>query len=207
MFDTLMKLETKNYYAYSDYKSLIKQLLAQGKTTGDNHSDAYIAYTTLNLQRMHRNEKQFKPTLRLNKALQTIKEPQIWWVITEAWCGDAAQNLPALAAIAQLQPLIQLRLVLRDQNLPLMDNYLTNGARAIPKLIVRDAQSEDDLFVWGPRPAKAQELVLALKKQGVANYSEPLHKWYATNKQADLLNELAALIEQYALTFEQNLNQ
>ncbi|MED3563304.1 thioredoxin family protein [Bacillus xiapuensis] len=79
-------------------------------------------------------------------------------VLTEDWCGDALLNNPILLRIADAAGM-EVRFVLRDQNLELMDQYLTNGtSRAIPIFIFID-QEGNEAEVWGPRATEIQELV------------------------------------------------
>ncbi|MGJ3194056.1 thioredoxin family protein [Peribacillus frigoritolerans] len=83
-------------------------------------------------------------------------------VITEDWCGDAMMNIPILLNISEAAN-IETRMVLRDQNLELMDQYLTNGtARSIPIFIFIDKEGEEKA-VWGPRAPKVQEFVMGLR--------------------------------------------
>src|SRR6202000_1072870 len=129
----------------------------EGRTTGPNQSDDFIHYTQLSQQRMHRLEKTIQVTPEAEVLIRAIAVPQTWLVLTEAWCGDASQSLSVMHALAQLNPLIDLRVLLRDENLELMDQYLTNGvSRSIPKLIGLDSASLEVLFTWGPRPAPLQ---------------------------------------------------
>lgn len=79
-------------------------------------------------------------------------------VLTEDWCGDAMVNVPILLKIAE-KANIDVRMLLRDQNLELMDQYLTNGtARAIPIFIFID-EAGNEVAVWGPRAPEAQQFV------------------------------------------------
>lgn len=79
-------------------------------------------------------------------------------VLTEDWCGDAMLNNPVLLRLAEATG-IEVRFVLRDQNLELMDQYLTNGtSRAIPIFIFID-QEGNEVGVWGPRAPEMQALV------------------------------------------------
>lgn len=84
-------LEERNVYSYSDNRKLIDKLVAEGKTTGDNHSESYMNYTTMNVHRMNRLDKRFKLSEsdlnHFNNA-----EKQTWIVLTEAWCGDAPKT-------------------------------------------------------------------------------------------------------------------
>ncbi|AVQ99708.1 thioredoxin family protein [Oceanobacillus iheyensis] len=79
-------------------------------------------------------------------------------VLTEDWCGDAMLNIPILLHIAEAGD-IDVRMLLRDQNLELMDNYLTNGkSRSIPIIIFLD-QEGNEVAKWGPRAEKIQAFV------------------------------------------------
>ncbi|MGE7877656.1 thioredoxin family protein [Peribacillus muralis] len=83
-------------------------------------------------------------------------------VITEDWCGDAMMNIPILLNIAEAAN-IETRMILRDENLDLMDQYLTNGtARSIPIFIFIDKHGEERA-VWGPRAPKVQDYVMELR--------------------------------------------
>lgn len=79
-------------------------------------------------------------------------------VLTEDWCGDAMVNVPILLKLAERSGM-EVRMVLRDQNLELMDQYLTNGtARAIPIFIFID-EDGNEKAVWGPRAETVQRYV------------------------------------------------
>lgn len=180
---------------YRDYRHLLDTLMQQGKTTGDNQSEQYLNYAKLNLQRMRRLEKVTVLTPELQKLLQTLSTPLTWLVITEGWCGDAAQNLPVLEKMAEANAGITLRLVLRDAHPELMDRYLTNGARAIPKLICLDAKGQE-VFTWGPRPAALQHLVMDMKQNNVSAEDKALavQQWYNADKTQAMQDEFVALL-------------
>ncbi len=79
-------------------------------------------------------------------------------VLTEDWCGDAMLNVPILLRISEKANL-EVRMLLRDDNLELMDQYLTNGtARSIPIFIFINEAGEE-VAKWGPRAAKLQNFV------------------------------------------------
>ena len=184
---------------YSSYRALIDSLLEKDQTTGHNDSQDYLDYTRMNVQRMSRWDKTAKVSQAMKSLIESISEAQVWMVLTEAWCGDAAQNIPYLVKLAELNPLIQLRFILRDEHPDVMDEYLTQGTRSIPKLVALPADLSLVLFEWGPRPAVAHEMLLDYKKdsRGMSfmDFSESLHLWYARNKNQDLENELFPLIQ------------
>ena len=93
---------------------------------------------------------------------------------------------------------IDLQIVYRDDHLDLMDRYLTNGARAIPKMIVFEDETEKEIASWGPRPQAAQQIVVDWKKAGGNNKPEMLanvQKWYAKDKGQTLQAELLELVQ------------
>ena len=184
---------------YTQYRELIDTLLAENKTTGTNHSEAMVEYTRMNAQRMRRVEKTTKLDNELVDLMLRVQNKMIWVILTEAWCGDAAQTVPALVKIADASPLIEVKLLLRDENLDLMDAYLTNGGRSIPKLIALDAETMEELGTWGPRPAPAQQLFMDMKAQEVPyqEFVEKLHGWYGKDRSKALLQEFKQLIPQW----------
>lgn len=187
---------------YEAYKHLLEELVKQGKTTGPNQSEEFVNFGKINLQRMQRVEKTTVLIPELLAALAELKNEYVWLVLTEGWCGDASQNLPVLHLIALAGTKIELKLLLRDEHTDIMDAYLTNGARAIPKLIClkknasSDPVSFSEAFVWGPRPAALQEIVIKLKQEGVSLAEKGIitQNWYNNDKTMSLQKELLSLI-------------
>jgi Thioredoxin len=155
----------------------------------------YNEYKKLNLQRTKRIEKQYNVSDELKEILKAVDKDQLWLVITENWCGDSAQNLPIIAKIADENLRINLRIIGRDSHLDIMDNFLTNGARSIPKLVVFDKEG-NELFQWGPRPKKLQNLFYKLKDEGIEKnkiYAK-LHLWYPKYGIEEIEKEFIKLI-------------
>jgi hypothetical protein len=182
---------------YGEYVQRIDTLLAAGKTTGNNHSEFYLNYTQLNVRRMNRVAKTFKLGDDLRQLL-VAAIPQTWLVLTEAWCGDAAQSLPLMNALAAANPDIKLRLILRDEHPEIMNLYLTDGGKGIPVLISLAADGHE-LFHWGPRPAPAQQMVRDYKaapepKDDYMKFTEKLQLWYLEDGGKTFQNEFKALI-------------
>ena len=175
---------------YDQYKQQMAEDLAL-------NSDLKIKeYIKLNQHRMHRVEKTYTPSADITNQVKNLKHKTWWLIITEHWCGDAAQTLPALNAIAELSAgKIEIKLVYRDQNDELINAYLTNGARSIPKLIQLD-EHFNVTGIWGPRPTVAQKMVKELKSntETAATYGKELHLWYAKNKQQELEKEVSQLL-------------
>lgn len=175
---------------YDQYKQQMAEDLAL-------NSDLKIKeYIKLNQHRMHRVEKTYTPSADITNQVKNLKHKTWWLIITEHWCGDAAQTLPALNAIAELSAgKIEIKLVYRDQNDELINAYLTDGARSIPKLIQLD-EHFNVTGIWGPRPTVAQKMVKELKSntETAATYGKELHLWYAKNKQQELEKEVSQLL-------------
>jgi len=186
---------------YQTYRELIDALMAEGKTTGNHQSAAMEHYTKMNVQRMRRLDKTTKLNESLLSRLKTLDKKYIWLVITEAWCGDAAQILPILHAISKQHEHIKLSLLLRDEHLTLMDAYLTDGSRSIPKLIAIDAESGEEIGTWGPRPADAHQLVLDYKadsnRPSYMEFSKTLQLWYAKDRGVSIQSELLEKLNEW----------
>jgi len=183
--------------SYAQYRSLLEDLLAHGKTTGTNQSEEYIAYAKINLQRMQRLEKTTLLNEDLKSALSNLATSYVCLVITEGWCGDAAQNLPVFHLIEKEFKTIELKLILGDEHLDIMENYLTNGARSIPKVICLDKNTLEEKFVWGPRPVALQEIVMQLKKENRPHSEKGLitQNWYNADKTRSLQSEILKLVQ------------
>lgn len=118
-------------------------------------------------------------------------------VISEDWCGDAFNTVPVMARLAEVLPGVQIRIVKRDENLELMDAFLTSGSRSIPLVIVL----RPDYSVagrWGPRPPELQEFVLSEKKAGLRPSDEiyrDVRRWYARDRGESTLRQLLDVME------------
>ena len=185
---------------YAEYIELIDDLLMDGKTTGTNQSEAMFNYGKLNRQRIHRLEKTVSIDENLKNLVQNNQRKMIWLVITEGWCGDAAQNIPLIEKIAAESENIETRYVLRDENLELIDAYLTNNARSIPKLIAFDAETLEEIGTWGPRPQIAMDYFYEMKTQNLEKpqMMENLQRWYNSDKNQTIQDEFETLLDDWA---------
>ena len=152
--------------SYQDYRLLMDNLSSEGKATGQEVSKEMIDYTLLNQRRMKRLDK----TLKINEdSAEKIKgydqKNVTWLVLTESWCGDAAQTLPMINKVAALNDNITLKIILRDENLDIMNRFLIHGAMSIPKLVMVDNISGEVLGEWGSRPKTLEQMVIDFKNQ------------------------------------------
>ena len=190
--------QAMTYPAYRDH--LTRLLTEEGRTTGDNQSDFYLEIAALNEARMDRLDRKVRLTADTEARLATLTRPLTLLVLTEGWCGDAAQILPVLNWLAEASAHIELRCVLRDEHPALMDEFLTAGTRSIPKVIVLDPATHDVLADWGPRPAPAQRMVMAYKntptdqRPPYPEFQKALHTWYARDKTRTTQEELVEVV-------------
>lgn len=186
-----------NSHSYSEYRKLVSDLLMQGKSTGNEQSEDLTHYSELNETRMNRLEKTMKITDENIRQLKNLKKEYIWLVISEGWCGDAAQLLPIINEMAIDSDKIQLRIVLRDENDELMKLFLTNKKKSIPVVIVVDKETGGVLGKWGARPKGASDLIAEYKKEvGVVDdtIKTNLQLWYLHDKGISTQNELINLM-------------
>lgn len=194
---SLIHESLKKAQEYPEYREMVNQLALEGKTTGAEQTDSYVEYTQLNNRRMNRWDKTLKFSDEVNAQIKAIDKKLKFVVLTESWCGDAAPSMPVMHKMAALNPNIDMKVVLRDENLELMDRFLTNGARSIPKLILVDQEKQKVLGKWGPRPKPATQMVQDYKAEHgklTAEFRQDLQVWYNKNKGEAILNELLELL-------------
>jgi thiol-disulfide isomerase/thioredoxin len=178
---------------------MVLQLLKEGKSTGVNQNENLYNFTKLNNQRMKRLDKQTRLSEDALIKTQSIKKDFTWLVLTESWCGDAAQTLPVINKFAEANEKIDLKVVLRDENEDLMNHFLTDGNKSIPKLIVLDNNSNKVVGSWGPRSEKASKMVMDYKeKHGQIDdqFKTALQNWYNEDKGSHIEKELVDLINE-----------
>lgn len=187
----------KPVFNYKEFYEWMQNLAKAGKTSGDDQTQVLADFTALNRRRMSRLNKTLSLNNELKSVLDSISEEQQWIVITEAWCGDSAQCLPVIGKIAEYSEKITLKIVLRYKNPELMEQYLTNGSKSIPKLIVFNSSGQE-LFTWGPRPVPAQSLLMNWKKEPAGRnwevFETELHTWYARDKSKTIQEEFIKLL-------------
>lgn len=201
---TIIRSSMENSMSYEAYRNLIFQLVEEGSTTGDEKSADRIEFTKLNNRRMKRWDKTLKVSEKQKKRLITFNTSITWLVITESWCGDAAHIVPVLNKVAELNPNINLRIVIRDNNPELMDLFLTDGNKAVPKLIMIDNESEEVLDTYGPRPSEATGYVKRFKAANGAltpEFKEDLQHWYNNDKGMTVVEDITEMLCKYQPSF------
>jgi len=186
--------------SYSMYRDLINDQLKQGKTTGTKQADALTAYTRNNVDRMNQIEESVELKGSLKSKLLNLSIPWIWLVLTEGWCGDAAESVPIIHKMAAAASNVELKLLLRTENQEIMDQYLTNGGRSIPKLICLHAETLDEIGTWGPRPGDFQKTVMEWKHNpniSQKKWIEKLHHWYEEDHSQTIQKDFEQLLDKW----------
>ena len=116
--------------------------------------------------------------------------PRKLLVIAEDWCGDASSTVPVIARLADASPNLELRIILRDQNPEVMNQYLTNGSRSIPIVIALDEDFRE-VGHWGPRPRELQAWVMANRPIiPKAELYPQVRQWYARDRGETTMREV-----------------
>ncbi len=184
-----------NITDWKGYLAKFEEVLAQETPQAPYDDPMYLDYFKLNRSRQKRWLKTAKINEELTNAIKAIDKNQTWYLITEPWCGDAAHNVPFIYMMSEINPKITLKIVWRDTEPFMIDDYLTNGGKAIPKLIIRD-ENEKDLHTWGPRPEECQVLFTKLKEEN-ADFEKQkveLQNWYNENKGEDVQKEFLKIL-------------
>lgn len=182
--------------SYNTYRNHVKKLISEGKSTGNNQSDELLDFSKLNDKRMDRLDKTLKVLPSTQQTVNHLTEDYTLLVIAEGWCGDAAQVLPIVNKISEASDRMHLKVVLRDENDDLMNEFLTNGSKSIPKMIILDKE-QNVIDSWGPRPSVATKMVQDYKAahgKVDATIKKDLQLWYnkdkGTSTQEDILKIL-----------------
>ena len=186
----------KKAISYTSYRKLISDLIASGKSSGPIQSEDLLNYSKLNDRRMTRLDKTIQLSQETLLGLKKIDKPITWLVLTEGWCGDAAQTLPVISKIADESDLITLKIIFRDEHEELMNQFLTNGGKSIPKLLVLNSENKV-LNTWGPRPNIATKMVQDYKNkygQLDAAFKQQLQVWYNKDKGVNIQEDMLGLL-------------
>jgi len=201
--NSIIKKSIEKALSYQDYRVLVKQLAEKNTNSGLEKAEDLANYTKLNDRRMRRWDKTIKISEDAQQKILKFNQKIIWLIITESWCGDAAHVIPALNKMAELNSNIEIKIVLRDDNLKLMDFFLTNGGRAIAKVIMVDTETGDVLNTYGPRPTEATELVNEYKhKNGkiTPDFKEDLQHWYNKDKGQNVIHDVIGILSKLQKT-------
>jgi len=185
----------QNTTNWEGYLNAFEEILSANPAPAPYDNPAYLEYVKLNHSRQKRWLKLGVVSPAVIEEIKKISSPQTWYIITEPWCGDAAHSIPFLKLMSAHNPLITLKIVWRDTAPFMIENYLTNGGKSVPKVIVRNDQGSD-LFTWGPRPTPCQQIYLEMKENNTPFEEQKitLQNWYNNDKGVTLQNEMIQLI-------------
>ena len=195
--DHIIKESLRTALSYKEYTELINDLVAIEASSGVDASPALVEYTKLNQKRMARWDKTITISDEIKSRIQNFDKKVIWLVLTETWCGDAAHVVPIINKVAELNPNITLKLVFRDEHPELMDRFLTNGGKSIPKLIMIDVDTNEVVNTFGPRPSEATTMVEDFKLNHGSltdEFKAQLQAWYNKNKGENIIEDLLLLL-------------
>ncbi|QWX83256.1 thioredoxin family protein [Cellulophaga sp. HaHaR_3_176] len=181
--------------SYEEYRSKVSALVALKQSTGIFQTDNLINYTLLNDKRMKRLDKTLKISEEDTIEIKKIDRKVTWLVLTESWCGDAAQTMPIMNKIAKLNSNIDFKVLQRDENLELMNRFLYNNSLSIPKLIMVDDITGEVINDWGPRPTVATKMVNDFKEEHgslTPEFKQDLQMWYTKDKGQNTIKDLLA---------------
>lgn len=191
-----MDQHLKNYWeksiSFEAYLEDAKNRLENPKTPQE---EEFKHYYELGLQRMERTLKKLNFEGALQEKSSQKNFDGKFLIITEAWCGDASAAVPAIVKFFEGKN--DVRIFLRDSDETLIDQFLTNGTRSIPKVLILNPDFTLK-NTWGPRPKYGNEL-LSKYKNNPETYTKDqfyndLQVYYSRNRGKDVLEEIIDLL-------------
>lgn len=195
--DNLIQEALFKAISYKEYQEKVAQLAIEGKSTGTEQTESLANYTLLNDRRMKRLDKTIKIDETSATQIGQLDKKITWLVLTESWCADAAQTMPVMNKITEQNANIDFKVILRDENLELMNRFLYNGTLSIPRLISIDNETGKVLGDWGPRPSNATKMVEDYKRlhgKLTPEFKQELQVWYNKDKGKNTLEGLTSLL-------------
>lgn len=161
-------------------------------------NENYLNYTKSNARWSKRLTKKVKLSAELTSKIESINGMLFFILINEPWCGDGAFTQAFIHNLASVSKgKIDLKIILRDSNLNIMENYLTNGGMAIPKLVCLD-ENLKEIMTWGPRPKALKSQLEEWKKDaGFDNQAkiQQVYEWYIKDKNQSIETEFVEIFE------------
>lgn len=187
-----MKKYWDNAIDFDEYLQIAQQRLENPKTEKDVE---FKPYYELGVNRMDRALKKYEADEEQTKILESKNFSGKILIISEAWCGDASATVPALVEFFKEHN--DVKIFLRDNDLSLIDQYLTNGTQSIPKVLILNENFEVTK-TWGPRPKHGHELLLKYKADP-ENFTKDmfyndLQIYYSRNRGKDAIQEILELL-------------
>lgn len=194
----IVKNSLKTAVSYQEFRAQVAQHVENGTSSGPYQSEALAHYTLLNNSRMKRLDKTIKIDDSIAEKFQNFKGNQTWIVLTESWCGDAAHSMPVMNKVAEMAENIDFKVLHRDENVELMNQFLTNGSMSIPKLILFDNDTQEVITDWGPSPSTVQQMTKDFKAEHetlTSEFKKEIQVWYNQNKGKCVAGDMVKLLE------------
>ena len=192
----------QNGYNFEDYLEQIEDELEKQIELDDPKE--LVPYYAINLKQSREIRKNFRYNPGMEKKAKSYNAELKFLVISEGWCEDASQIVPIVDRLAETIG-IECKIVFRDENLELMEEYHTNGSFSVP-IIIGVTPEGEEAFRFGPRPAKAMEFTNRFKKDpdkySKDDFIEDLDRYYLENHGQDIISEILTLIEEYTTELE-----
>ncbi|MFD0871064.1 Uncharacterised protein [Chlamydia abortus] len=97
------------------------------------------------------------------KFFESLRDRDLRCLILMAdWCGDVVRNIPVVFRALENSG-VPVDVLIMEQHLDTMDEFLTMGGRAVPIVIFADG-SGNVLGQWGPRPKHVQAIMIEFKQ-------------------------------------------
>lgn len=152
--------------------------------------EGFLNYSRKNVDAMRKNFEKTEVDPKLAEEVKAFEGKARILVIGADWCGDVVANLPAIARLAELSGNLQLRIIDRDIHEDLMKEFLTNGTKSIPKVVVCSSNMSH-CSSWGPRPAACQTIMTENKdKLPKEEIYTLLRDWYMNDKNQSVMKEI-----------------
>ena len=189
-------------YNFEDYLEQIEDELEKQIELDDPKE--LVPYYAINLKQSREIRKNFRYNPGMEKKAKSYHAELKFLVISEGWCEDASQIVPIVDRLAETIG-VECKIVFRDENLELMEEYHTNGSFSVP-IVIGVTPEGEEAFRFGPRPAKAMEFTNRFKKDpdkySKDDFIEDLDRYYLENHGQDIITEILALIEDYTTELE-----
>ena len=189
----------KNFWdqavSFDEYFKSAEELISKEASELSKEEQDMMEYYKLGVQRMSRMLKVYKPEEEQLQQLAGKNFKGKVLIISEAWCGDAGQTVPAVSLFFKGNN--EVRIAYRDKNPDLIDQFLTNGTKSIPIVVLLD-ENFNVINHWGPRPTYGTELLKKFKADP-ENYPKEqfyndLQVYYSKNRGKDTIEEILSLL-------------
>ena len=189
-------------YNFEDYLEQIEDELEKQIELDDPKE--LVPYYAINLKQSRDIRKNFRYNPGMEKKAKSYNAELKFLVISEGWCEDASQIVPVVDRLAETIG-VECKIVFRDENLELMEEYHTNGSFSVP-IVIGVTPEGEEAFRFGPRPAKAMVFTNRFKKDpdkySKDDFIEDLDRFYLENHGQDIITEILTLIEEYTTELE-----